>query len=135
MRSRRQAYRDQVQDFLKSQPPKRRRAFRDQMEEADTPEERRGIVEQALFESSASGHWKLSAAFTDLEFSTARECADALSERFLSSTLSSRQKEVLANALGGERGFNSPLTVEQLTRDQMRDALHLLFSMAEYQLC
>ncbi len=134
-RSRRQAYRDQFQDFLKRQPRERRRSFRDQMEAANSPEERRVIVEQALFESSTSEHWDLRAAFRDLEFSTARECADALSERFLSSSLSKRQKAVLASALGGERDHDSPLTMEKLTRDRMSGALHLLFSMAEYQLC
>ncbi|MCH8203871.1 MAG: DUF1800 domain-containing protein [Candidatus Hydrogenedentes bacterium] len=134
-RSRRQAYRDQFQDFLKRQPPDRRRAFRDQMETAKTPEDRIGIIEQALFESSTSAHWDLRAAFTDLDFSTARECVDALSQRFLSRTLSKRQKAVLASALGGERDLGSPLTVEKLTRDRMSSALQLLFSMAEYQLC
>ncbi len=134
-RSRRKAYRDQFQDFLKRQPRDRRRSLRDQMETANSPEERRVIVEQALYESSTSGHWDLRGAFTDLEFSTARECADALSERFLSSRLSKRQKAVLAGALGGERNLDSPLTIEKLTRDRMSGALHLLFSMAEYQLC
>jgi len=131
----RQAYRKELEAFLSHQSPKRRRSFRERMQEASSPEERHDIIEGVLFENSSSGQWDLESIFANLEFSTARECAHALSERFLSSTLSKKQQAVLASALGREGDLDAPLTVEKLPRNRMSDALHLLFSMAEYQLC
>lgn len=134
-RATREAYRREVEAFLSQETPERRRAFQRKMRNASTQEERRDMIEGALFESSASGHWDLKGIYAELEFSTANECADALSRRFLSGSLSKRQKRLLAGALGGDRRPNAPLSADDLTRGQMRDTLHLLFSLAEYQLC
>ena len=133
--STRRAYREQFRDFLEHQPPHRRKVYRDQMKQAATAEERIGIVEKVLFENSTSESWDLRATFNALEFATARECAQALSERFLGGRLSKRQNNLLANALINGQNSDAALTVENLTRQRMSGTLHLLFSMAEYQLC
>ena len=133
--STRRAYRDQFRDFLEHQPPHRRKVYRDQMKQAATAEERIGIVEKVLFENSTSESWDLRATFSALEFATARECAQALSERFLGGRLSKRQNNLLANALSTGQNSDAALTVENLTLQRMSGTLHLLFSMAEYHLC
>ena len=134
-RATREAYRKELDSILSQESPKRRRAFQQKMRNASTQEERRDMIEGALFESSASGHWDLRGIYAELEFSTALECADALSRRYLSRSLSNRQRRHLAGALGGDGRPDAPLRAEDLTRGQMSDTLHLFFSLAEYQLC
>lgn len=134
-RATREAYRKELDSILSQESPKRRRAFQQKMRNASTQEERRDMIEGALFESSASGHWDLRGIYAELEFSTALECADALSRRYLSRSLSNRQRRHLAGALGGDGRPDAPLSAEDLTRGQMSDTLHLFFSLAEYQLC
>jgi len=133
--SRRKAYRKTFEEFMERQSPQQRRAIRVKMRDAQSPEERQKIVQGALFESSASEGWDLKGIYAELQFGTARECAAALSRHFLSAPISRKQIEVLAGSLSPDKSFDAALDPDDLTTEQMSAALHLVFSLAEYQLC
>ncbi len=133
--SRRKAYRREFEEYMERQSPRQRKAIRTKIRAAQSPEERQKIVQGALFESSASEGWDLKGVFDELQFDTARECASALSSHFLSAPISKKQIEVLASSLSRGKQLDAALDPKSLTIEEMSAALHLVFSLAEYQLC
>jgi len=133
--SRRKAYRREFEEYMERQSPRQRKAIRTKIRAAQSPEERQKIVQGALFESSASEGWDLKGVFDELQFTTARECAAALSRQFLSAPISKKQIEVLASSLSRGKQLDAALDPKSLTIEEMSAALHLVFSLAEYQLC
>ena len=79
--------------------------------------------------------WNSKAFFRTLEFTTAGECIDRLIAHFLDAPLREEQKQELVAALGAGNDTRTPLTAAQLNEKNMNAVLHLLLSMAEYQLC
>ncbi len=74
-------------------------------------------------------------AFAGAQFSTVGDCLAFIEKRFLSVELSTEQKAILAEALGVPSDEAAPLRPADLRGPQVRAALHLLLSTAEYQLC
>jgi len=129
------AAQSQFKAALKEAPADQQKAVRAKMAEAVTPEARRAILEETMIDLEAGKRWNVQAIFGGIEFSTPAECADALAARYLSTPLVADQRAILLNALAPGASPDATLTRESLTNDQMTSALHLLFSLAEYQLC
>lgn len=79
--------------------------------------------------------WNSKEFFRTLEFTTAGQCIDRLTAHFLDVPLGEEQKQELVLALGAGSNAKTPLTAAQLNEKHMNAVLHLLLSMAEYQLC
>ena len=77
--------------------------------------------------------WFPEHVLNQLAFTTAGECVDQLQARFLSTPLRPEQRALLLHALAADEA--TPLTVQTLPDQRMNETLHLLFSLAEYQLC
>lgn len=129
------AYQNQFKAALKEAPADQRKAVQAKMAEAATPEARRAILEDTMIDLEAGRRWNVQAIFGGIEFTTAGECADALAARYLNSPLAADQKAILAKALAPDGTPETKLSRESLSNEQMTSALHLLFSLAEYQLC
>lgn len=72
--------------------------------------------------------------FGEFEFKTAGECVDALARRFLVLPLHADQRKVLVQALGAPEE-SAALQADDVDYAKRRAAVHLITSMAEYQLC
>jgi uncharacterized protein (DUF1800 family) len=129
------AYRQQFQSALENVPPAQRKEIRAKMEAAPTQEERRTIIENTMIELEAGRRWNVQAIFGGLNFTNAGECVKALAARYLNTPLSAEQEKVLIAALSPSGSPEAVLSAETLTHEEMTSALHLLFSLAEYQLC
>ncbi len=127
--------RQQFQASLQNVPPAERKEIRAKLDKAATPEERRGLIEKTMIDLEAGRRWDVQAIFGGLEFTQAGECADALAARYLNTPLSAEQKEVLVAALTPSGSPKAAVSAQTLSNEEMSSALHLLFSLAEYQLC
>ncbi len=78
--------------------------------------------------------WDPQMFFASLEFTTAGECVDKMAARLLNVPLKAEQRDVLIQALGAT-GADAPLSLTPATQRYLHAALHLMVSMAEYQLC
>ncbi|MBI2423601.1 MAG: DUF1800 domain-containing protein [Candidatus Hydrogenedentes bacterium] len=72
--------------------------------------------------------------FTEKPFKTAGECLDVLCRRFLVTPVQASQRGTLLAALGAA-GESAPLTAADIDFAKRRAVVHLITSMAEYQLC
>ncbi len=72
--------------------------------------------------------------FDDLQFDTAGECINALADRFLAVPPAADQRALLLTALGFEEP-GTPAKPEDISVDNRHAVLHLIGSMAEYQIC
>jgi len=129
------AYRKQFQEALQSAPPAQRQEIQAKMKAAETDQERRGIAESALLDLEAGRRWNVRALFSGLSFSTAGECVDALAARYLNAPLAREQRKTLVAALTPSASPDAKLTPDTVSNDEMVATAHLLFSLAEYQLC
>ncbi len=129
------AYQKQFKAALQEAPPAEQKAIRAKMAEAPTAEARKAILEETMIDLEAGKRWNVQAIFSDLEFTTAGECADALAARYLSASLAADQQEILLKAIAPGATPDAKITRDSLSTEQMTSALHLLFSLAEYQLC
>ena len=120
-----------LREFLSELPPAERREMAMEMRDA-TPEERRQMMRQAVVE--ARQPYALKRGMSDLRFTTAGQCVEALAQRCMAVRLSVDQKRVLLSALG-YTDPRAPATLEQIPDEKWNAALHLLTSMAEYQVC
>jgi hypothetical protein len=98
------------------------------------PEYRRGVAEY-IEAARKRPPWDPKRIFDSLTFTTAGSCVDALSAEFLNAALTGEQRIVLLKSLGAGDDSDVPIARATLSTDQMNGTLHLLFSMAEYQLC
>ncbi len=129
------AYQKQFKAALDEAPPEQRKEVRAKMAEAPTPEARRAILEDTMINLEAGRRWNVNAIFGNLNFSTAGECIDALASRYLNAPLARDQKQALLAAITPSGDADAKVTPETIATDGMTSALHLLFSLAEYQLC
>lgn len=118
--------------YLESLPEDQRAEARQKIQAAQDPQQRRQIIDQLLRNAPIGDAWKPKDLFDGLPFRSAQECADALLRRYLAVEPAPERMAVIANALGGP---HAPLTPETLDEPTAIAALHLLFSMAEYQVC
>lgn len=72
--------------------------------------------------------------FDVLPFATAGQCLDGLLGRFLVTATTSTQRQTLLAALGADRA-EAPLRPADIPLEKRHALLHLITSMAEYQLC
>ncbi len=123
----------EVRAMLQQLPMHERREMAQQLRDA-APPERRAMVQDLRFRMGRAEGFDVRTMLDGLAFATAGESADALAKRHLSVPLSPAQRQTLAEALGAA-GPSSPLRPETIGRRDLEAAMHLLFSMAEYQLC
>jgi hypothetical protein len=90
---------------------------------------------ETLLEQGAHDDWDVRGIFRGFDFSNAGECVDALAERFLHRDLTQDQRKTLAAALTPTGALDVRLSPDTLSTGQMTSVLHLVFSLAEYQLC
>ncbi len=128
-------YRKQFQAALQEAPPAQREKIRAKMKQAATEQERRGIIESAMINLEAGRRWNVRALFAGLNFANAGECVDALAGRYLNAPLAGEQKKILVAALTPSASPRAKLSADTLSNAEMIGAAHLLFSLAEYQLC
>ena len=76
----------------------------------------------------------LTLAFDKLKFKNGAECIDALLGRFLVTPVSQVQRTALLEALG-IKNPKAKLSVEDVSFASRQAVIHLITSMAEYQLC
>jgi uncharacterized protein (DUF1800 family) len=79
--------------------------------------------------------WRAAEAFQGLTFGTPAECVDALARRSLAAPLAEGQRKLLAETLCPDRAPGDSLQPDELREGPMAATLHLMTSMAEYQLC
>lgn len=126
------AVREQIREKLKDLPKEERQA-KIKMLRDSKPAERRamlkelGIAPPPVFDP-------LDDMFEGLAFSTAAECVNAVAGKLLDTSLSAEQQSTLVAALAASAP-ESPFTPADLNDDKRRELLHLITSMAEYQLC
>lgn len=76
----------------------------------------------------------LTTAFREIRFRNGAECVDALARRFLATPIAPAQRAALIEALG-VRDPQAPLRPADIPFENQNATVHLLTSMAEYQLC
>ncbi len=129
------AYQKKARASLDAAPPEQRKEIRAKMAEAATPEAARAIMEESLIDIDDGKRWNVRAIFGGLTFDTAGECADALAARYLNTQLAADQRAILVEAVSHGASPDTKVARESMTTEHMTSALHILFSLAEYQLC
>ncbi len=123
----------EVRRKLHGRPPSRQGAALRVLREG-SPEEKRALLERLGIAPPAAAGGEVLRVFDLLSFTDAAGCVDALARHFLATKPSEEQKAVLLRALGTNRPDN-PLTAGEVPAETRRALLHLVTSMAEYQLC
>lgn len=129
MASRRAAARARFETHLATLPPAERRAYLQRWRQA-APREKLAMLREL---GGGAGMWDATVMLDGLAFTTAGECVDALSTRYLAAPLAADQRAVLLRALGAAE--TDPLTPDAVAPEALEATLHLLFSCAEYQVC
>jgi len=128
-------YQQRFKETLEQMPQAQRRMLQREMKNAPTKEDRKAIAQNALLDSGAGDAWDVRGIFSRLEFKTTGECVDALATRYLEHDLTKDQRKTLAAALTPTAALDQPLKADTMSTNQMTAVLHLVFSLAEYQLC
>ncbi len=129
------AYQERYRETIETMPQAERRMLQQQMKSAPTKEERNALVQNTLLTRGAGEAWDVRGLFRTLEFSTTGECIDALAKRFVQRELTEEQRRTLAAALTPSAALDTSISADSLSTGQMTAVLHLVFSLAEYQLC
>ena len=128
----RAAIREQVREKLKNLPKEERQAKVKILREGK-PAERKALLQELGIEAPAAFD-PLDDMFEGVNFSTATECVTVVAGKLLDAPLSTEQQSTLVGVLG-VAAPDSPFAPENLTDDKRKELLHLITSMAEYQLC
>lgn len=128
-----QQAREELRKKLAALPGGEAKAIRQKLKNA-TRAERRDILRQLGVAPSPGLRMDPGELFAELQFTTGRGCVDALRRRFLVTPLDPDQENLLLTALGVSSP-EAPLTLAQLPMEKRHAALHLVTSLAEYQLC
>lgn len=123
-----------VRAMMRSLSPEDRAAWTEKFQGAQSEAEREKLALALHMKVNPEGVWRPEFVLAGLEFENAGQCVDALVARFLVRKPQAQQRAVLIKALGAESA-EAPLVFDDLPPENMNAALHLLFSMAEYQLC
>lgn len=126
------ALRAQVREKLKDLP-KEERQFKLKILRTGNPAQRRALLLELGIEPPAT-YDPLDDMFEGLTFTTAAECVQVLAKRLIDVPVSGDQQQILLRALGTPAP-DSPLAPDALGDDKRAEVLHLITSMAEYQLC
>lgn len=128
----RAVFRAQVREKLKGLPQEERQAKMKILREGK-PAERRELLKSLGLEAPVEFD-PLDDMFEGLRFNTAAECVAALTGKLLDVPASGEQQATLLAALGAPSP-EAPVTPDTLGDGKRRELLHLITSMAEYQLC
>lgn len=124
--------REQVREKLKGLPKEERQAKAKLLREG-SPAERKALLRE-LGITQPPAFDPLDDMFEGLTFSTAGECVGAVAGKLLDTPLSPEQQGTLLSVLAASAP-DSPFTPVNLDETKRRELLHLITSMAEYQLC
>jgi len=124
--------REELREALSAYPPDKRRDLREKLKTA-TGKERRELLAQLGIRPTL-GAAALAPFFGQLQFTSAGECVNQATSRLLAAAISDEQRATLLRAIG-HTDMNAPLTPERLDANARRALVHLITSMAEYQLC
>ncbi|MBI3117359.1 MAG: DUF1800 domain-containing protein [Candidatus Hydrogenedentes bacterium] len=127
-----QQQREQVAEKLRLMPRAERRT-KIRVLKQGTPEQRAEML-RALGIRPLPWQEGAMEIFAELNFDTGRECIAALEGRFLVRPLNDDQRRILQEALGITEP-SARLRLAEVPVDRRRAALHLITSLAEYQLC
>ena len=126
--------RDEFMELMLTLPEKQAQKIREHMQSAETPKERQAIYHKVFEKYATYDSWEVARVFDTLKFTTAQECINALTQRFLTQPLNPEQQHLLARSLGVS-DLATELSHQEVSKTQMNATLHLLLSTAEYQLC
>jgi uncharacterized protein (DUF1800 family) len=124
--------REQIREKLKGLPKEERQAKVKILREG-TAAERKALFKSLGLEAPSKFD-PLDDMFESLTFSTAAECVGSVAGKLLDTPMSAAQQSTLVAALAVPAP-DSPFTPDDLSDDKRRELLHLITSMAEYQLC
>jgi len=112
--------------------PKEERQFKMKILRSGNPAQRRALLLELGIEPPADYN-PLDDMFESLSFSSASECVQVLAKRLLDVPLAGEQQQILLQALGVAP--EQPIGPDELDDQKRVELLHLITSMAEYQLC
>jgi len=124
--------REQIREKLKALPKEERQAKMKVFREGKGAERKALLAELGVEAPPAFD--PLDDMFESLSFTTASGCVSALAGKLLDAPLSAEQQSTLLAALAAPAP-DSPFTPDELDDPKRRELLHLITSMAEYQLC
>lgn len=128
----RAAIRELVREKLRGLPKEERQAKVKILREGK-PAERKALFQELGIEAPAAFD-PLDDMFEGVNFSTATECVTVVAGKLLDAPLSAEQQSTLVGVLG-VAAPDSPFAPDNLTDNKRKELLHLITSMAEYQLC
>ncbi len=123
------------QDHMRGLPPGERQVLRGRMEEANSARTRTSIMREVVLKEALGRVWDPREAFAGIAQGTPRELADYLATRYLNTMLAPEQRRALALSLTQNQPVSGALELKEIPKSALNATLHLLFSMAEYQLC
>lgn len=113
--------------------PKEEQQFKKKILRSGNPAQKRALLLELGIEPPAAYN-PLDDMFESLTFTTASECVQVLAKRLLDVPAAGEQQQILLEALGAAAP-ESPLNPDDLDVQKREQLLHLITSMAEYQLC
>lgn len=122
----------QVREKMKALPKEERKA-KAKIFRTGTPAQKRALLLEMGIDAPAPYN-PLDEVFAELHFSTAGECVRRAARVLLDTPIAEKQEQVLLDVLEVS-GPNAPLTPDKLPVAKQQQLLHMLTSMAEYQLC
>jgi uncharacterized protein (DUF1800 family) len=129
------ARRSRFNKYVRSLQPSDRRALRERLQSAGSDHARRNMIRNLLAGDGSENSWDPREAFGGTERGTANKLIQHLASRYLDTALESEQQRTLAVSLARGRHLDEELELSQIPEQVLEATLHLLFSMAEYQLC
>jgi uncharacterized protein (DUF1800 family) len=124
--------RTQVRNKIKVLPKEERQAKLAILRKGN-PAQKRALLKELGIKPPAE-HNPLQALFEEMGFATAGECVTRTAAALVDVPISPEQRKTLLATLGTQED-NAPLTAAELPVAQQQQLLHLITSMAEYQLC
>jgi hypothetical protein len=124
--------REQIREKLKGLSKEERQAKMKVFREGKAAERKALLAELGL--EAPPTFDPLDDMFESLTFTTASGCVEIVAGKLLDAPLSAEQQSTLLAVLATP-ALDSPFTPEELDDQKRKELLHLITSMAEYQLC
>jgi uncharacterized protein (DUF1800 family) len=124
-----------VRHALKGYPRPQRSRWMNLLRQAESPEERDQLANDIVRKSDPESAWQPDRLFAQFTFTTATQCIDQVTQRFLSAAISHEQRMMLLNVIGANGEPHRPMTPVSTSSKHRVALLQHIFSMAEYQLC
>lgn len=126
------AFREQIREKMKGLS-KEERQFKMKIFRTGNPAQKQALFRELGLEPPAAFN-PLEDMFEGLSFTTAGGCVTAIAEKLLDVPPTADQQQTLLTVLAAPAA-DSPLTPEEVPEQKQKELLHLITSMAEYQLC